>query len=362
MQRIVFAGLLVALACGLCGATYPAPTEGSFTVSNYHFTDGESLPSVRIHYRTLGTPIRDSQGIVRNAVLILHGTGGSGDQFLNDIFAGQLFGPGQPLDVTKYYVILPDDIGHGQSSKPSDGLHMRFPHYGYRDMVDLEHRLVVDGLHVNHLRLIFGTSMGCMHAWLWAEDYDTFADGYMPMACLPHQISGRNRMWRRMVMDAITKDPQFDNGEYTTQPRGLVDANYIFMMVGSSPLRYQQAAPTLAAADAYFDKLVAAYVEGQDANDTYYQVAASSDYDPQPALSKISAPVLAINSADDQINPPELGIAEQLIKLVPHGRFVLLPISNLTYGHGTHTHAAAWKNYLIDFLRQTSTEPVHAAL
>jgi homoserine O-acetyltransferase/O-succinyltransferase len=353
MKPIASASFLLALVLGLCGANYPAPVEGTFTVSNYRFADGEMLGSVRIHYRALGTPIRDAQGLVRNAVLILHGTGGSGTQFLNDIFAGQLFGPGQPLDVTKYYVILPDDIGHGSSSKPSDGLHMHFPHYGYRDMVDLEYRLVTDGLHINHLRLVFGTSMGCMHAWLWAEKYDTFADGYMPMACLPHEISGRNRMWRRMVMDAITKDPQFENGEYTSEPRGLVNAGYILMMVGSSPLRYQEAGPTLAAADAYFDKLVAAYTKDMDANDTYYQVAASSDYNPEPGLSKIQAPVLAINSADDQINPPELGIAEPLIKRVPHGRFVLLPISNLTYGHGTHTHAAAWKNYMLEFLSQT---------
>jgi homoserine O-acetyltransferase len=342
-------------SCFLCGANYPPPNEGDFTVNDYKFTDGESAGSVRIHYTTLGTPVRDAQGVVRNAVLIMHGTGGSAGQFLNPIFAGELFGPGQPLDVSKYYIVMPDDIGHGKSSKPSDGLHMRFPRYGYEDMVDLEHRLVVDGLHVNHLRLVFGTSMGCMHAWLWAEHYDTFADGYMPMACLPHQISGRNRMWRRMVMDAIVDDPQFHNGEYTTQPRGLVDANYIFMMVGSSPLRYQQAAPTLPQADVYFDKTVRAYVDGADANDTVYQVAASNDYDPEPNLGKITAPVLAINSADDQINPPELNIAETLIKRVPNGRFVLLPISDSTYGHGTHTHAAAWKNYLIDFLKQTST-------
>jgi homoserine O-acetyltransferase len=284
----------------------------------------------------------------------MHGTGGSAGQFLNPIFAGELFGPGPPLDVSKYYIIMPDDIGHGKSSKPSDGLHMRFPQYGYEDMVDLEHRLVVDGLQVNHLRLVFGTSMGCMHAWLWAEHYDTFADGYMPMACLPHQISGRNRMWRRMVMDSILNDPDFHNGEYSTQPHGLIEAEYILMMVGSSPLRYQQAGPTLQQADAYFDKLVAAYLDGADANDTVYQVAASRDYDPEPGLDKIIAPVLAINSADDQINPPELHIAEPLIKRVPHGRFVLLPISDSTYGHGTHTHAAAWKNYLIDFLKQTS--------
>lgn len=354
MQRVGFTlGIMVA-ALALCGANYPAPTPGDFRVSNYHFADGESLGSVRIHYQTLGTPLRDAQGVVRNAVLILHGTGGSGDQFLNDIFAGQLFGPGQPLDVTKYYIILPDDLGHGKSSKPSDGLHMRFPRYGYRDMVDLEHRLVVDGLHVNHLRLVFGTSMGCMHAWMWAEAYDTFADGYMPMACLPHQISGRNRMWRRMAMDAIVKDPQFNNGEYSAEPHGLVDAQYIFMMVGSSPLRYQEEAPTLQAADALFDRLVAAYMKDADANDTYYQVAASSDYDPQAGLFRIQAPVLAINSADDQINPPELDIAEQLIKRVPNGRFVLLPISNLTYGHGTHTHAAAWKDYMLQFLEQTA--------
>jgi len=338
----------------LCGAGYPPPHEGDFIVHSYTFTDGETMRDVRIHYTTLGSPVRDARGIVRNAVLIMHGTGGSAGQFLRPIFAGELFGPGQPFDAAKYYLIMPDDIGHGQSSKPSDGLHMRFPHYGYRDMVDLEHRLVKDKLNVNHLRLVFGTSMGCMHAWLWAEKYDTFADGYMPMACLPHQISGRNRMWRRMVMDAILDDPAFHGGEYVTQPRGLIDANYLFMMVGSSPLRYQEAGPTQARADTYFDSLVRASVEGADANDTLYQVAASRDYDPEAALGTIKAPVLAINSADDQINPPELHIVEPLIKRVPHGRFVLLPISDATYGHGTHTHAAAWKQYLIAFLRQTS--------
>src|ERR1700694_1148011 len=349
----VIAGWLSLGAANDPQPNYSQPTEGDYIVSNYRFADGESLSNVRIHYSTLGTPSRDASGSVRNAVLIMHGTGGSGEQFLNPIFAGELFGPGQPLDASKYYIILPDDIGHGKSSKPSDGLHMRFPHYGYRDMVDLEHRLVADGLHVNHLRLVFGTSMGCMHSWLWAEQYDRFADGYMPMACLPHQISGRNRMWRRMVMDAILNDPQFKNGEYSAQPRGLVDANYIFMMVGSSPLRYQQAAPTLQKEDAYFDKLTRAYMDETDANDTVYQVDASRDYDPEPDLGKVSAPVLAINSADDQINPPELHIAEPLVKRVAHGRFVLLPISDKTYGHGTHTHATAWKDHLIEFLRQT---------
>jgi homoserine O-acetyltransferase/O-succinyltransferase len=348
---------LLALAAGswcLCGAGYPQPHSGAFIINTYTFADGESMRDVRIHYTTLGSPVRDAGGVVRNAVLIMHGTGGSAGQFLKPIFAGELFGPGQPLDAAKYYLILPDDIGHGQSSKPSDGLHMRFPHYGYRDMVDLEHRLVTEQLKVNHLRLVFGTSMGCMHAWLWAEKYDTFADGYMPMACLPRQISGRNRMWRRMAMDAILDDPGFHGGEYTVQPRGLVDANYLFMMVGSSPLRYQDAGPTQAKADTYFDSLVRAYAQDTDANDTVYQVAASRDYDPESGLGTIKAPVLAINSADDQINPPELHIAEPLIKRVPHGRFVLLPISNATYGHGTHTHAAAWKQYLIDFLRQTA--------
>lgn len=338
----------------MCGASYPPPHEGDYIVSDYKFKDGESARSVRLHYTTFGTPVRDANGIVRNAVLIMHGTGGSAGQFLKPIFAGELFGSGQPLDVSKYYIILPDDIGHGKSTKPSDGLHMHFPRYGYLDMVDLEHRLVVDGLHVNHLRLVFGTSMGCMHAWLWAEQYDTFADGYMPMACLPRQISGRNRMWRRMVMDAILDDPGFDHGEYTKEPRGLTDANYILIMVGSSPLRYQEAGPTSKLADAHFDKLVNEYAHDTDANDTVYEVAASRDYDPEAELGKIKAPVLAINSADDQINPPELNIAQALIKRVPHGRFVLLPISDLTYGHGTHTHAAAWKSYMIDFLRQTS--------
>jgi homoserine O-acetyltransferase/O-succinyltransferase len=354
MKKMWLLALAICSWC-LCGAGYPPPHGGDFIVNDYRFADGETMRDVRIHYTTIGSPIRDARGVVRNAVLIMHGTGGSAGQFLKPIFAGELFGAGQPLDAAKYYLILPDDIGHGQSSKPSDGLHMRFPHYGYRDMVDLEHRLVTEKLKVNHLRLVFGTSMGCMHAWLWAEKYDTFADGYMPMACLPHQISGRNRMWRRMVMDAILDDPGFHGGEYTTQPRGLVDANYLFMMVGSSPLRYQEAGQTQAQADAYFDSLVRAYGQDADANDTLYQVAASRDYDPEPALGTIKAPVLAINSADDQINPPELHIAEPLIKRVPHGRFVLLPISNATYGHGTHTHAAAWKQDLIDFLRQTAT-------
>ncbi len=354
MKKMWLLALAICSWC-LCGAGYPPPHDGDFIVNRYRFADGETMRDLRIHYTTIGSPIRDARGVVRNAVLIMHGTGGSAGQFLKPIFAGELFGAGQPLDAAKYYLILPDDIGHGKSSKPSDGLHMRFPHYGYRDMVDLEHRLVTEKLKVNHLRLVFGTSMGCMHAWLWAEKYDTFADGYMPMACLPHQISGRNRMWRRMVMDAILDDPGFHGGEYTVQPRGLVDANYLFMMVGSSPLRYQEAGPTQAQADAYFDSLVRAYGQDADANDTLYQVAASRDYDPEPALGAIKAPVLAINSADDQINPPELHIAEPLIKRVPNGRFVLLPISDATYGHGTHTHAAAWKQYLIDFLRQTAT-------
>ena len=336
-------------------ASYPAPTEGEFTVRDFRFQNGESLPELRLHYRTLGAPHRDARGLVDNAVLIMHGTGGSGSQFLSNGFAGVLFGPGQLLDATKYYIVLPDGIGHGRSSKPSDGLHARFPHYGYIDMVTAQHQLLTQGLRVDHLRLVMGTSMGGMQTWLWGERYPDFMDALMPLASLPVQIAGRNRMTRRMVIDSIKNDPEWNNGEYKRQPHGLTAAVYTLMMMSSSPLQWQKQAPTRDEADKMFDRMVESYVSRNDANDMLYHFDSSRDYDPQPDLEKIAAPLLAINSADDQVNPPELGILEREIKRVRRGRCILIPISDQTRGHGTHSLPAIWQHYLADLLK--ASEP-----
>jgi homoserine O-acetyltransferase/O-succinyltransferase len=347
---------LVALTVTLAGAAAaqaPAPAEHDFVIRNFQFTSGETLPELRLHYRTYGAPQQDASGIVRNAVLVMHGTGGTGAQFTGRTFAGELFGPGQLLDATKYFIVLPDDIGHGKSSKPSDGLHAKFPHYGYLDMIEAERRLLTDGVGVNHLRLVTGTSMGGMHTWLWGERYPGFMDALMPLASLPTQISGRNRVWRRVVIDAITHDPDWKDGDYTTEPPSLRTAAEMLWLVGSNPILRQRQAPTLAAADKVLDEYVANYVRTGDANDILYALEASHDYDPGPDLEKITAPLLAINSADDLINPPELGILEKEITRVPHGRAVVIPLSDRTAGHGTHTLAAVWKQYLAQLLHET---------
>ena len=323
---------------------------GSYVVKSFRFASGETLPELRLHYRTLGRPRRDGSGVVRNAVLILHGTGGSGGQFLSPLFAGELYGVGQPLDTTTYYLILPDNIGHGRSSKPSDGLRARFPHYAYADMVAAQYRLVTDGLRVNHLRLVMCTSMGCMHSWLWLERYPDFMDGAVPLACLPTQIAGRNRMWRRMIIDDIRGDPDWKDGEYSSQPRGLRAALQLLFTAGTAPLVQQRLGPTRDSADAYIAHWLDTRLAETDANNLLYQVDASRDYDPSGALDRITAPVLAINSADDFINPPELGIMERLIPTVKHARYVLIPTSERTRGHGTHTAAAVWKEYFTPFL------------
>jgi homoserine O-acetyltransferase/O-succinyltransferase len=334
-------------------AQAPTPVEGNYVIKDFRFTSGETLPELRIHYRTFGTPQKDAQGVVRNAVLIMHGTGGTGAQFVGRNFAGQLFGPGQPLDTTKYFIILPDDIGHGGSSKPSDGLRAKFPRYGYIDMIEAEHRLVTDGLGVNHLRLVMGTSMGGMHTWLWGSRYPDFMDALMPLASLPTQISSRNRAWRRVVIDAIRHDPEWKNGDYTTQPQSLRIAAQMLWLVGSNPILRHKAAPTLAEADRVLDQYVATYVKTGDANDILYALDASRDYDPGPGLEKIKAPLVAINFADDIINPPELQILETAIKRMPVGRAIVVPASDRTSGHGTHTQAAVWKEYLIELLKQS---------
>ncbi|HEX8879106.1 MAG TPA: alpha/beta fold hydrolase [Candidatus Acidoferrum sp.] len=333
----------------------PATTEGDFVVKNFQFRSGESLPELRLHYTTLGKPARDAEGRVRNAVLILHGTGGTGHQFLSPIFAGELFGPGQLLDAARYYIVLPDGIGHGKSSKPSDGLHAHFPQYDYDDMVAAQHRLLTEGLGVNHLRLVMGTSMGCMHSFVWGETFPGFMDALMPLACLPIEIAGRNRIWRKMVMDAIRMDPEWKSGEYPAEPQqALRTALDLLLIAGSAPLYMQKTYPTRDAADKGLDDYFKARLAALDANDLLYAVNASRNYDPSPQLETITAPVMYINSADDFINPPELGIAEREIKKVKNGRFVLLPITDETRGHGTHTRVAVWKQYLNELLEKSA--------
>jgi homoserine O-acetyltransferase len=354
-DAMLAASFLVTVASARPQMTAPATTEGDFIVHNFKFHSGESLPDVRLHYTTLGKPVRDAQGRTTNAVLILHGTGGSGHQFLAPYFAGELFGPGQPLDATHYFMVLPDGIGHGQSSKPSDGFHAHFPQYDYDDMVALHYKLLNDGLGVNHLRLIFGTSMGCMHSFVWGETYPDFMDALMPMACLPVQIAGRNRLWRKMVMDGIRTDPEWKGGDYTTEPpQGLRIALDFLIIAGSAPLPMQKSVPTRDDADKYLDKYFHDRIGGLDANDFVYQVNASRNYDPSPQLEKIKAPVMWINSGDDFINPPELGIAEREVKRLKNGRFILIPASGQTFGHGTHTHAALWKEHLMELLRESA--------
>ncbi len=348
--------LLVAALIALphaASAAIPTVTEGTFTIDTFHFHDGETLANLRMHYATLGTPRRDAGGHVRNAVIILHGTGGDTHQFLSERFAGVLFNSDQLLDASKYFIIIPDGIGHGGSSKPSDGMHARFPKYGYRDMVDAVHTLLVEGLHVDHLRLVMGTSMGGMQTWLWGEMYPMMMDALMPLASLPVQIGGRNRVWRDMIVDDIKNDPGYHGGEYTSQPYGMRTAVDLLYVFGSAPLFNQSQYPTRDAADTYYGSTIKPRFGQSDANDTIYQFESSRDYDPETALGTIVAPLQAVNSADDQINPPELHILERDIAKVKNGRAVVLPISNETRGHGTHTLPAVWGRYLADLLARS---------
>jgi homoserine O-acetyltransferase len=339
------------LLAGSLGAQTPAGvTERDFVVRDFRFADGSTLPELTLHYRTLGRPRRDSAGVVRNAVLILHGTTGSGAQFLGRGFAGELYGPGQPLDTSVYYVVLPDGIGHGRSSRPSEGMHARYPKYTYDDMVDAQRRLLVEGLGVAHLRLVMGTSMGGMHGWVWGTRYPTFMDAIVPLASVPTAIVGRNRMMRRMAMDAIRTDPEWRGGDYATPPRGLRAALQVLWVMTTAPLVQHREAPTREAADSAITAYLDARMRTMDANDMLYAFDASRDYDPSPLLDRIVAPVLAINSADDMVNPPELGLMEQLMPRVKRGRYVLLPISPQTRGHGTHTVAAVWKEPFAAFM------------
>jgi homoserine O-acetyltransferase len=353
LAHLLIVSYLIVFPTALCAQELPKPAEGDYLVHDFHFRSGETLPELRLHYATYGKPITDANGHVANAVMILHGTTGSGQQFVSPQFAGVLFGPGQLLDSSRYFIILPDGIGMGHSSKPSDGLHARFPHYDYDDMVEAQHLLLTQALKVDHLRLLMGTSMGCMHSWIWLETYPDFMDSAMPLACLPVQIAGRNRMMRKMIMDAIGEDPQWMNGEYKQPPPSLKTAFDIFLIMAASPLQLQKDYPTRDQADSYLDRYLKTRIASTDANDLLYAFDASRNYDPSAKLGQIKAPVMFINSADDLINPPELGIAEEQIKKVKKGRFVLLPITDQTRGHGTHSLPVVWKQYLAELLAES---------
>jgi homoserine O-acetyltransferase/O-succinyltransferase len=352
MTRILLAAglLLFASTAQAQPLPYPAPVDGDFVARDFVFTSGARLAEVKIHYRTIGAPRKDADGVVRNGVLILHGTGGTGRGFLNENYAGRLFGKGQPLDAEKYFIILPDNVGHGQSSKPSDGLRMTFPSYGYTDMVRLQHALVTQGLGLSTLKLVMGTSMGAMHAWNWGYMYPGFAAGLVPLASNPVEIGGRNRVWRKLLIDAIVTDPTWKNGDYTEPPQGLRHAIGFLLMATSVPLQWQKQFPTIAESDRWLADQIATRTKNTDANDMLYYFRAIEDYNPAPHLGKITAPLLAINSADDFVNPPELGLMEALIKQVKRGRFILLPITDATRGHGTHSIPAIWGEELVKFM------------
>jgi homoserine O-acetyltransferase len=355
VSMVALVGILyLTLVLPSVAQTLPTVTEGDYVITNYTFKTGESLPQVKLHYRTIGKPDRNSNGQVTNAVLVLHGTGGNGAKFVAPPFAGVLFNPGQLLDANRYYIIVPDNVGHGKSTKPSDGLHARFPQYDYDDMVDLQHRLLVDGLKVNHLRLIMGTSMGCMHSFVWGETFPDFMDALMPMACNTIPIAGRNRIIRKIAIDAIIDDPGYNGGEYKVQPAGLNTAIGVYLILMSSPLQLQKDYPTGEQAAAYLDQFRKTMRESTDANDVVYAFRSSRNYNPSPALSKIKVPVMAINSADDFVNPPESGSMEKEIKKIPKGQFVLLPMSDELRGHGTHSLPLVWQDYLRQLLARSA--------
>lgn len=337
----------------------PTEIQGDFVISDFRFEDG-TVMALSQHYTTLGSPRRDASGRVSNAVLIMHGTTGNGRGFLSDRFAGVLFGPGQLLDATRYYIVLPDAIGHGKSSKPSLGLAGDFPPYTYNDMVGAQYRLLTEHLGIDHLRLVTGTSMGGMFTWMWGYRYPDFMDALMPLASLPVEIAGRNRMTRKMIIDAVRNDPEWNKGHYQKQPPGLKEAMYGLIFMVSSPLQYQINAPTRESAEAMMDSLLQRYMPRMDANDLIYAFDASRNYNPAPELARITAPLLAINSADDQVNPPELGILEVETAKVARGSAVVLPITTLTRGHGTHSLPSIWGPYLARLLSETAPPiPVH---
>lgn len=350
----LFVLFFVLVNCTYAQKEFPTPVEGDYIIKNFNFKSGENLEQLKLHYTTIGKITKDKNGQVNNAVLIMHGTTGTGAAFLSDQFGGNLFGKGELLDATKYFIILTDDIGHGKSSKPSDGLRMKFPKYNYDDMVLANHKLLTEHLKVDHLRLVMGTSMGGMHSWVWGYTYPDFMDALMPLASLPVEIAGRNRIQRKMAIKLIEMDAKWQGGNYVEQPQeGMTGAILSLMFMVSSPLQWQINAPTRETAEAMMEKTLSRYASILDANDLIYAFDSSRDYNPQPFLNKITAPLVAINSADDQVNPPELGIMEKEIKNVKNGKYILLPITDKTSGHGTHSNPKIWGGYLEQLLKNT---------
>jgi homoserine O-acetyltransferase/O-succinyltransferase len=334
-------------------ASWPT-REGDVTLTGFAFRSGEKLPSLRIHYTTLGSPHRNAAGEIDNAVMALHGTGGSGQQFLRPQFADDLYGPGQPLDIHRYWIILPDNIGHGKSSKPSDGLRLQFPKYDYDDMVEAQ-RLMLKELGVTQLRLIMGTSMGCMHAFVWGETHPGFARALMPMACEPVEIAGLNRMWRQLAINGIKADPVWHDGAYSAQPtQGLRTAQSLLFVAGAAPLNYQAQYGTREAASAFAEERMSTAMQPLDANDLIYQLESSRNYNPWPKLEAITAPVMWVNSADDFINPRNFDFPAEAVRRMPNARFRMIPESSDTHGHGTHTWAKFWKQDLVELLARSN--------
>ena len=348
-----FFALIAAQVAAPSGPSWPT-REQDIVLKDFRFRDGEALPALRMHVTTLGTPHRNAAGQIDNAVMVLHGTGGTGKQFLQPQFADELYGRGQPLDISRYYIILPDNVGHGGSSKPSDGMRMHFPKYDYDDMIEAQHRMLTEGLGVTHLRLIMGTSMGCMHSFVWGENYPGFASALMPLACEPIEIAGLNRMWRQLAINGIEADPSWQNGNYSSQPMtGLRAAENLLFVAGSAPLLYQTQYPTRIAASAYAEQRVAGAIKSLDANDLIYQLDSSRSYNPWPALERIKVPLMWINSADDFINPRNLAVSADALKRMPEARFRLIPETAETHGHGTHTCAKFWKQDLSELLARS---------
>ena len=352
MLRLPIALLLAAfLSAAPAAADWPNQREGDVVFKDFHFASGETLAELKVHYRTLGTPQRNAAGAIVNAVLLLHGTSGTSANWLQPTLADELFAPGAPLDAAKFFIVIPDGIGRGGSSKPSDGLRAKFPHYRYVDMVIATHRLVTEHLGIAHLRLILGTSMGGMHAWMWGGMYPDLMDGLVPIASQPVAISGRNWMYRRIGIEAIRNDPDWNGGNYEKNPTHWAYSAPIAALMTESAVHYQQVAPSRDAMDKLYRETVER-AKKLDANNQLYATEAVMDYDPSPGLDKIKAKLLAINFADDEVNPPELGMVEPAIRRIPGARFVLIPASDKTHGHYTYNLAATWKQHLADFMQE----------
>jgi homoserine O-acetyltransferase/O-succinyltransferase len=344
LSRAALSAAFALISITALAADYPAPKQGEWVARDFKFHTGETMPELRLHYTTIGEP-------TGQPVLVLHGSGGSAASMLTPGFGGELFGPGQPLDAAKYYIIIPDGVGHGKSSKPSDGMKTAFPKYNYEDMVDAQYRLLKEGLGVKHLRLVIGNSMGGMHTWIWGGKYPQFMDALVPMASQPTEMAARNWMLRRMMLETIRNDPDYNGGNYTAQPRMMKYAiNAYGIATGGGTLAYQALAPTAAKADKMVDDRLAIAITA-DANDFVYQWEASRDYNPTPSLEKIEAALLLINAADDERNPPETGVTDAALKRVKNGRLFLIPASNETRGHLTTGNAKFYKKQVEELLQ-----------